>query len=101
MDLLFEGQTQQREHPKRVEKIFSEKTPEEEKFDNAYVSKVAYDGLLFELDDLYADYLYLVERVKETKKAFGQPYLKLDIPLARFWALVENVKRGREDTKQS
>ena len=100
MDLLFEGQTKKRESPKLVEKMFVNKTPKQKRFEQKYVSRVEYDGLKFDMDDLYSEFIYIIDRVQEVKPTFGQPYLKLDMSLGQFSTITAIVKRKKENWKK-
>ncbi len=98
MDLLFEGQTRQRERPKRVERLFADGTASMDPPENdaTMVPREQLESAERRFADLRKDMAYLLDRIKLVRPALGKEQLRLEMSPVRFEAL----KAGFENKKE-
>ena len=79
MLLSLFGENIKEEKPKRIEKKFANKSPEQTKKIKTTVPRIRYESLEYEMKKITQDFQYVLDKVTLVKKPFGKPYFKLEL----------------------
>jgi len=92
LQLLFEG-VAEKEEPVRKEKLFRNKTKEEEQIEETTVPKVVHERTQLKLREVKKDFGHVLDNIQLVNNRFGKDYLKLELSRQEFIRIKRELER--------